>query len=76
MLYTRAFILYVIYSNLSLLLPHHHLQHLYPPGPHFLDKLKDVVVIFPLQSLHHCIKSDESANTTPALEDREMDQLK
>ena len=40
------------------------LYHLLPPGPHFRDKLKDVEVISLLQSLHHCIKSDESASAT------------
>ena len=43
---------------------HHCLHHTHPPGPHFIDKLKDVEVISLLQSLHHCIKSDESASTT------------
>ena len=40
------------------------LHHLCPPGPHFRDKLKDVQVISLLQSLHHCIKCDESASAT------------
>ena len=43
---------------------HHCLHHAHPPGPHFIDKLKDVQVISLLQSLHHCIKSDESASAT------------
>ena len=43
---------------------HHCLYHLFPSGPHFIDKLKDVEVISLLQSLHHCIKSDESASAT------------
>ena len=47
-----------------MLLPYHCLHHLFPPGPHFTDKLKDVEVISLFQSLHHCIKSDESASMT------------
>ena len=43
---------------------HHCLHHAHPPSPHFVDKLKDVEVISLLQSLHHCIKSDESASAT------------
>ena len=49
----------LIHSN-----AHHCLHHVHPPGPHFIDKLKDVEVISLLQSLHHCIKSDESASAT------------
>ena len=43
---------------------HHCLHHVHPPSPHFIDKLKDVEVVSLLQSLHHCIKSDESASAT------------
>ena len=43
---------------------HHCLHHAHPPGPHFIDKLKDVEVISLLQSLHHCIKCDESPSAT------------
>ena len=52
-----------IYNNV---LPstYHRLYHLFPSAPHFIDKLKDVEVISLLQSLHHCIKSDESASAT------------
>ena len=43
---------------------HHCLHHVHPPSSHFIDKLKDVELISLLQSLHHCIKSDESASAT------------
>ena len=43
---------------------HQCLHHIHPPGSHFIDKLKDIEVIFLLQSLRHCIKSDESTSMT------------
>ena len=43
---------------------HQCLHHVHSSGPHFIDKLKDIEVIFLLQSLQHCIKSDECAGTT------------
>ena len=39
------------------------LNHLCSLGPHFSDKLKNVNIIPLLQSLHHCVKSHESAST-------------
>ena len=43
---------------------HQCLHHTHSSAPHCSDKLKDVEVISLLQSLHHCIKCDESTSTT------------
>ena len=52
---------YFIHGSCS---THHCLHHFHPPCPHFTDKIKDADVLILLQSLHHCIKSDESATAT------------
>ena len=57
----RATCKYFIHSSCS---THHCLHHFHPPCPHFADKIKDANVPLLLQSLHHCVKSDESATAT------------
>ena len=39
------------------------LDHESPFGPHLSHKVVDVKIIFLLQSLHHCINSNECANS-------------
>ena len=52
---------YSIHSSCS---AHHCLHHFHSPCPHFADKIKDANVPLLLQSLHHCVKSDENASAT------------
>ena len=43
---------------------YHVLDHESPFGPHLSHKVVDLEIIFLLQSLHHCINSNECASST------------